>query len=380
MLINPYTPGAGMLPEYLAGRDERIEEAKRSIDSLIVGYPRRPIMYYGLRGVGKTVLLTYLQNYAINKNVITFGFEIKEKNNLIESIVSNINKTLMNLSHIEKVKHLFDLVKQCLMNLSLTYNIENGTISVERKLMIGTFENNFVELMVSLGKLVKETSNSVILFLDELQYASKDELEALITAQHKINQLKLPITIIGAGLPRILVTMTETKTYAERMFAFEPIDSLKYEDSVKAILKPAKPFNITYTEEALIEIFKITGGYPYFIQLFCYILSEKEQNITIDTVKENLGLFFENLDKSFFKIRFEKCTKKEKEFMFAMSECGKLPCTMANVSAILNKPLKNISPVRSSLIKKNLIYPTRYGEIDFTVPHFKEYLKRIKLI
>lgn len=374
--INPYKPGAGLLPEYLAGRDKLIEEAKKTIFSLTKGYLRRPIIYYGLRGVGKTVLLAYLKKYAISQNAIVFSYETREKRNLVEDLVSDINQVILSLSKTEKIKHLLNIVNQNLMNLTLTY--KDTSISIKRNMFLGSFENNFVELMVSLGKLAKETSNSIIIFLDEIQYANQDELEALITAQHKINQENLPVIIIGAGLPRILVTMTESKTYAERMFDFKPIGSLKYDDAVKAILNPAKPFNIKYTENSLHEIYNITGGYPYFIQLLCYLLVEETADINLETVNKVKDLFFENLDDSFFRIRFDKCTKKEQEFMFAMSECGKLPCTMANVSAILNKPLKNISPIRSSLIKKNLIYPTRYGEIDFTVPQFKEFLKRIK--
>lgn len=378
MLINPYTPGAGMLPEYLAGRDKIIDEAKASIDSLILGYPRRPIIYYGLRGVGKTVLLTYLKNYADSKQVITFSFEIKEKDSFIKDLIAYTNQVIISLSKIEQIKHLFDSVKQSLMNLSLTYSVGEESISIEKKISMGTFEHNFVDLMINLGKLAREAKRTIVIFLDEIQYAKQDELEALITAQHKINQEKLPITIIGAGLPRVLVTMSESKTYAERMFLFQPIDSLKYEDAVKAIVNPGKAFNIKYTEEALEEIYNITGGYPFFIQLFCYLISEKFQDITLDIVKENKKVFLEELDKSFFKVRFNKCTKKEQEFMFAMSDCDKLPCTMANVANILGKPLKNISPVRGSLIRKNIIYPTRYGEIDFTVPQFKEFLQRIK--
>lgn len=379
MLFNPYTPGAGMLPEYLAGRDKLIEEAKFSIDSLLKGYPQRPIIYYGLRGVGKTVLLTYLDEFAKNKNLITFNLEVKENISFIDELIIQINKKILRLSTTEKIKKLIDELRQTIMNFTLTYNIGDSSISFEHKnLSKAILQDNILELILSLGKIAKETSNAVILFLDEIQYANRDELEALITAQHRVNQLKLPVTIIGAGLPRILVTMTESKTYAERMFLFQQIDSLKYEDAVKAVVKPAKSFNITYTKEALDEIYNITDGYPYFIQLLCYLTTRSYKDIDLEKIKISQKIFLEEIDKSFFRVRFDKSTKKEKEFMFAMSECGKLPCTMANVSAILNKPLKNISPVRSSLIKKNLIYPTRYGEIDFTVPQFKEFLKRIK--
>ena len=378
--INPYTPGAGVMPGYLAGRDEVIQEGKDSIYSLMHGYPRQPIIYYGLRGVGKTVLLTALREYAIKEGVLTFHFEIQEKVSLINDIILSANQTLSKISKVEKIKNIFEAAKNSLQSFTLTYTTGENSISVEmnKKLSEMMLQSNLVELLLNLGRLAKESKNTIIYFIDEIQYAKQNELEALITAQHRINQERLPITIIAAGLPKILVNMTESKTYAERMFAFVEISSLEYKDAKNAIVNPGKPFGITYTEEALKEIYRITEGYPYFIQQFCHLISKKYKEIDLNIVNEMKTVFFKELDKSFFKVRFDKCTPKEKEFMFAMVSCGELPCTVANVAYIMNKELKSISPIRARLINKGLIYATRHGEIDFTVPKFDEFLKRIK--
>lgn len=379
--INPYTPGAGVMPGYLAGRDEVIQEGKDSIYSLMHGYPRQPIIYYGLRGVGKTVLLTALREYAIQEGVLTFHFEIQEKVSLINDIILSASQTLSKISKVEKIKNIFEAAKNSLQSFTLTYTTGENSISVEmnKKLSEMMLQSNLVELLLNLGRLAKESKNTIIYFIDEIQYAKQNELEALITAQHRINQERLPITIIAAGLPKILVNMTESKTYAERMFAFVEISSLEYKDAKNAIVNPGKPFDITYTEEALKEIYRITEGYPYFIQQFCYLISKKYKEIDLNIVNEMKSIFFKELDKSFFKVRFDKCTPKEKEFMFAMVSCGELPCTVANVAHIMNKELKSISPIRARLINKGLIYAARHGEIDFTVPKFDEFLKRIKL-
>lgn len=378
--INPYTPGAGVMPGYLAGRDEVIQEGKDSIYSLMHGYPRQPIIYYGLRGVGKTVLLTALREYAIKEGVLTFHFEIQEKVSLINDIILSANQTLSKISKVEKIKNIFEAAKNSLQSFTLTYTTGENSISVEMNKKLGEMmlQSNLVELLLNLGRLAKESKNTIIYFIDEIQYAKQNELEALITAQHRINQERLPITIIAAGLPKILVNMTESKTYAERMFAFVEISSLEYKDAKNAIVNPGKPFGITYTEEALKEIYRITEGYPYFIQQFCHLISKKYKEIDLNIVNEMKTVFFKELDKSFFKVRFDKCTPKEKEFMFAMVSCGELPCTVANVAYIMNKELKSISPIRARLINKGLIYATRHGEIDFTVPKFDEFLKRIK--
>ena len=381
-IINPYTPGAGVMPGYLAGRDDIIQDGKDSIYSLMNGYPRQPIIYYGLRGVGKTVLLTALKEYAIKEGVLAFYFEIQEKVSLINDIILSANQTLTKISKVEKIKNIFEVAKNSLQSFTLTYTTGENSISVEmnKKLSEMMLQSNLVELLLNLGRLAKESKNTIIYFIDEIQYAKQNELEALITAQHRINQERLPITIIAAGLPKILVNMTESKTYAERMFAFVEISSLEYKDAKNAIVNPGKPFDITYTEEALKEIYQITEGYPYFIQQFCYLISKKYKDIDLNIVNEMKSIFFKELDKSFFKVRFDKCTPREKEFMFAMANCGELPCTVANVAHILNKDLKSISPIRARLINKGLIYATRYGEIDFTVPKFDEFLKRMKLV
>lgn len=381
-IINPYTPGAGVMPGYLAGRDDIIQDGKDSIYSLMNGYPRQPIIYYGLRGVGKTVLLTALKEYAIKEGVLAFHFEIQEKVSLINDIILSANQTLAKISKVEKIKNIFEVAKNSLQSFTLTYTTGENSISVEmnKKLSEMMLQSNLVELLLNLGRLAKESKNTIIYFIDEIQYAKQNELEALITAQHRINQERLPITIIAAGLPKILVNMTESKTYAERMFAFIEISSLEYKDAKNAIVNPGKPFDITYTEEALKEIYQITEGYPYFIQQFCYLISKKYKDIDLNIVNEMKSIFFKELDKSFFKVRFDKCTSREKEFMFAMANCGELPCTVASVAHILNKDLKSISPIRARLINKGLIYATRYGEIDFTVPKFDEFLKRMKLV
>ena len=381
-IINPYTPGAGVMPGYLAGRDDIIQDGKDSIYSLMNGYPRQPIIYYGLRGVGKTVLLTALKEYAIKEGVLAFHFEIQEKVSLINDIILSANQTLTKISKVEKIKNIFEVAKNSLQSFTLTYTTGENSISVEmnKKLSEMMLQSNLVELLLNLGRLAKESKNTIVYFIDEIQYAKQNELEALITAQHRINQERLPITIIAAGLPKILVNMTESKTYAERMFAFVEISFLEYKDAKNAIVNPGKPFDITYTEEALKEIYQITEGYPYFIQQFCYLISKKYKDIDLNIVNEMKSIFFKELDKSFFKVRFDKCTPKEKEFMFAMANCGELPCTVANVAHILNKDLKSISPIRARLINKGLIYATRYGEIDFTVPKFDEFLKRMKLV
>lgn len=380
-IVNPYTPGSGRIPGYLAGRDSIIEEAKRCIVSTQAQFPERSIAYYGLRGVGKTVLLNAIENIADDLNVLYEHIEIKENNSFIKDVSIASQRLLNQMSFKENAKDKLNKVIAAIKQLRVTINPADNTLSAEiADLTIpDSLSNDVTELFVSLGKLAFDTGNTICFFIDEIQYVEDEQLEALLMALHRVNQLRLPILVFCAGLPKILKTFGDIKSYSERLFQYTQIDSLKNNDAINAIIEPAKPFNVKYTEDAIAEILLATGCYPYFLQELCStIWSIYDKNIIQkDDVISAIPYSLENLDNSFFQIRFERCTETEREFMYAMVKCGELPCTIANVARIMNRNVKSISPIRAQLINKGLIYSTGYAEIDFTVPKFDDFLKRL---
>ena len=380
-LINPYTPGAGLMPTYLAGREKLIKEAKESILSLKSGYPQRPTAYYGLRGVGKTVLLNTIEEFALENNIIYEHIEIIEKRDFLLQLTNICRKFISRLNKIEQAKSLIDKALSALENFKLTYTIGDSSISAEvNKKNFELLSDDLTELFVIMGNAAKKSGDCIIFFIDEIQYAKEEELSSIINALHRTGQLRLPITFFVAGLNKILKQFSEIKTYSERMFDFKEITSLNYEETKKAIIEPVKDLSVDYNEEAVKKIYNLTGGYPYFIQFFCDNLwrnIDKVNNITINDVNSTINSYFKRLDEGFFKFRFDRCTDKEKEFIQAMVKCGELPCTINNVAKILKKSVGSISPIRAQLINKGIIYSVKYGEINFTVPQFDLFLKRV---
>ena len=212
------------------------------------------------------------------------------------------------------------------------------------------------------------------------QYMKKNELGALISALHRVNQLSYPIMMVGAGLPKIYSMLSAEKSYSERLFSYKEIGSLKREQAVKAIQIPAEKLNRSYEEKAIQKIIDVTKGYPFFIQQFCQIVYQNSdgQEITLGDVEKNAEEFFKVLDKGFFKVRYERCSEAEKKFVFAMAACGELPCTIASVAKIMGKPVNSISTSRAQLISKGIIYPVKYRELDFTVPEFAGFVERLE--
>ena len=180
-------------------------------------------------------------------------------------------------------------------------------------------------------------------------------------------------------MPKIAKIAGDIKSYAERLFNFVSVDSLKPMAARLALVEPAKRVGVIFTDEAIDEILKVTEGYPYFLQEYGKQVWNfiKNKKIDITAVRAAYPVFEKSLDDSFFKVRYDRATPREKEFMLAMVECGDLPCTIAEVAGKMNAKVQKISPLRAQLIYKGFIYATSYGEVDFTVPQFNRYLKRI---
>lgn len=382
--VNPYRPGAGLMPTYIAGRDEDIESMEQMFTALSINIPTQSVIFSGLRGVGKTVLINKLQDIAEEKNIFCRHIEVEERNDFISQIASCSQAFLRRVSAKEKFKHLIQKPLDAIKSLVVSFDPNEATFSLsvqERELYTSTsLTQSLTEVFVTIGETAYKAETPICFFIDEIQYMKQNELGSLIAALHRSNQLGYPVMIIGAGLPKIYKMLSEEKSYSERLFLYKKIDSLTEEQSRKAIEEPAKKFGITYTDDAIKEIIAVTKGYPFFIQQMCQVVYNNTDTkiIQADQINQNINEFFKMLDTGFFKVRYERCSDGEKNFVFAMVYCDELPCTISNVSKNLRKKVKTISPTRAQLINKGIIYPVRYSELDFTVPEFPGFIRRLE--
>ena len=372
------------ISRYLAGRESMLEEADKILEAVAMGYPQKPVIYYGLRGVGKTVLLNAIEEKAEELDILYAHIEIAEKRSFIVQIANASKKIIHRMSVIESVKDLGHKALGILQAFQVTYNPEEQTFTAgiaEPSMYVssGVLSDDLTEMFVAMGRMAAKAKRAICFFVDEIQYMKPNEMEALINALHRVNQLRLPITIYGAGLPKILKILGEVKSYSERLFQYIEVAELSDHAATDAIVKPATELGVQYEEEAVEEIKEWSKGYPFFIQELCNTIWEEtgSEIIKKSDVERVIPVFLDKLDKGFFKIRYDRCTKKEHDFLFAMVRCGSLPCTISNVAKILGKRVSSISPTRAQLISKGIIYSTGHGEIDFTVPQFDRYLKRI---
>lgn len=388
-IINPYTPGKGMMPRYLAGREKLLENAEDTLAYIVNGYATRSIIYYGLRGVGKTVLLTEIENIARETGVYYEHIEAMENGSFMSSISLYVGKILRKMSVVEKAKQYIDVAKSVAMSFQLFYNKEGEAgiginpdmIKADGIADTGDKQNDLTELLVHLGQVGQKIGRGAVLFVDEVQYLKDDEFEALMAAIHRCNQLGLPVVIFAAGLPKIAKIAGDIKSYAERLFKFVPVDKLEQKDACLALTQSAEKLGVAYTERAISEVLRQTECYPYFLQeygqqVWKYI-DASTSTITEESVTKAYADFISALDEGFFKVRHDRASEKELEFMKAMVKCEVLPCPTNQVAKLMNSSYNRIAPIRAQLIHKGFIYATNRGEISFTVPQFEQYLKRI---
>ncbi|MBQ8231327.1 MAG: ATP-binding protein [Lachnospiraceae bacterium] len=380
---NPYRPGAGLMPTFLAGRDEDIQSMEQMFDALIMNIPMQSVIYSGLRGVGKTVLINRLQKIAEGKGIFCKHIEVETRNDFISQIATCSQMFLREVSAKEKVKQLVRKSLDAIKSLVVSFDPNGSTFSLsiqDRELyQSNNLTQSLTDVFTSIGETAYESETPICFFIDEIQYMKVEELGSLIAALHRTNQLGYPVMVIGAGLPKIYKMLSDEKTYSERLFIYKEVGSLTYEQSEKAITEPVKKLHVLYTKAAVDQIINITKGYPFFIQQFCKLVYQNTDDkvIELEHVEKVLPDFFKTLDEGFFKVRYERCSDSDKKFIFAMVKCNELPCTISNISKQLGKKGKSISPTRAQLINKGIIYPVRHKELDFTVPEFSGFIQRL---
>lgn len=380
---NPFAPGAGSQPPELAGREEIIAAADIALQRVLLGRPAQSQMLLGLRGVGKTVLLNKIEQIAEGHGYLTSFIEAPEDRKLVDLLYPKIHQTLRKLSLVEAAKTATHNAMRALRSFASAFKISVGDfeVSVDPEPGVadsGNLEYDLTELFLKVGEAAKAAGRGWALLIDEVQYLSTEELGALIVAIHRINQKALPVLLFGAGLPAIAALSGDAKSYAERLFIFPTVDALPDADAANAIRQPIEEENETIDRDLLDRIVALTRGYPYFLQEWGYQVwnASPQSPIAVGCIETAEKEALRRLDEGFFKVRIDRLTPKEKEYVIAMARLGAGPYRSADVADMLGEKLTTLGPRRAQIIAKGMIYSPAHGDIAFTVPMFDEYLKR----
>ena len=385
-VTNPFAPGAGTPPPELAGRDDLRETVRIALERTRLGKPTKSILMVGLRGVGKTVLLDRMREDAEAAGIHTLRVEAPESRSLPAILAPQLRQALLRLSRNERAKELAQRALRGLAGFAkaLKFRYDDIEVGFDFEPEPGLADNGDLEhdlqaLLEAAGSAAQKAGTALAMFVDELQYVKEDELAALITALHRAAQRRLPLALIGAGLPQLRGRMGRAKSYAERLFDFPEIGPLPPPAARTAITKPAKAEGVEVNEDALERIVQQTRGYPYFLQEWgkhAWDTASKSP-ITLSDVDLASSSVIAALDESFFRVRFDRLTPLEKRYLRAMAELGPGPHRSGDIAEQLHRDVTALGPTRNQLIGKGMIWSPNHGDTAFTVPLFDEFMHRI---
>jgi hypothetical protein len=372
------------MPPFLAGRDSDVERFDTLLQRLEAGEQGRSLVYSGLRGVGKTVLLLEFEKLAAERGWDCTGVvEIGATTDFRTSISRMTHRLLRGLSRKQSIRDRVTQALGVLKAFSITapggFQLSIDVSAISGSADSGDIEDDLTELLVEVGEAARAGGKGVVYLIDEMQYLEPVSMGALCMAFHKLAQQQLPVALVGAGLPPLPSQLRAAKPYAERLFEYFPLGRLTDAAARSALVTPATRKGAAYDESAVELVLAAADGYPYFIQELGRVVWDEAgvSPITAAAVAEALPVAQEILDEEFFDNRVEEATNEERRYMAAIADLGDGPQSTGEVTGRAGyRKRASSGKARQALIRKGLVYVPEHGTVDFTVPHFAAFMRR----
>lgn len=392
---NPFRPGAGHPPPYLAGREEERREFAKLLD-------QQPILtnlvLTGLRGVGKTVLLETFKPIAIQNSWLWAGTDLSESASVSEEIIGI--RILADLAPLVSGIKVGETEQR---RVGFTGSVEKKSLHLDFELLKRVYDGTPGLASDKLKAVLEFTwsclshtkCRGVVLAYDEAQNLSDQAasrqypLSLLLDVFQSIQKKELPFLLVLTGLPTLFPKLVEARTFSERMFHVMTLGRLKDKDSRDAILKPIAEQNcpVRFTEQAVKDIIENSGGYPYFIQFLCREIFDtylQQKAAGEAKPKVTIAQSVPKLDSDFFAGRWNRVTDRQRELLTVVAvlpNCDE-EFTVQKIVEESHKSLKkpfsasHVNQMLAKLAENGLVYKNRHGRYSFAVPLLGEFIKR----
>ncbi|WP_026556581.1 ATP-binding protein [Arthrobacter sp. 35W] len=380
---NPYSPGAGRKPAALVGRDQPRANWKVALDRVEIGKSAQPFVLYGLRGVGKTVLLSDFRRAATRRDWIVAQVEAGAGKSLREALGEALHASLADLARPSAGRRLMKALKTA-VSFKASYD-STGTWNFGVDLAgasgggadTGVLETDLRKLIHDLAAAAQEEGVGLAILIDEAQDLNHSELVAICAIAHAAAQDEWSVLFALAGLPSLPRVLAEAKSYAER-FNYEKIEELRGAVASEALTKPAAEEDVIWDDAAVGLIVKESAGYPYFLQQYGQDAwnAAAGSKITYDDARVGAASGRAALDSGFFRARWDRATRAEQSYLRAMAEDGDAGSSSGEIAARLGRSSASFGPARANLIAKGLVYAPEHGVIAFTVPGMAGFITR----
>ncbi len=379
MAGNPYRPGPGLPPSVLAGREADLREARVAADAVAAGLGTAPLVYFGLRGVGKTVLIRAIARELEGDGFFPLVVEAEKGRAFARILTEAVGQRIDDFAALgTHVARTANRLLGVLPTLSFDLPNDAGSISLARAKI--DEEPSIKSLVASLTELNAELHRAhrpLLIAIDEAQEADLATLRAVLRVVHASMGTDRAILGIFAGTPTLRAHLGRAHTYAER-FSFSELAMLDTEDTRRALVEPAKQHDTRFTSEALDRLVNVTSGYPYFVQLYGAYSWQTHRNHLIEThdVERAIPLVEHKLDAGFYRVRLDRLSPREVAYAMALGSLGPGVHPVSEVAARLGRSVRDVSSIRNRLIEKGMLYSPLPGAIAFSVPLFERFIER----
>lgn len=384
---NPFRPGVGLRPLHLAGRDAAI----RRFLAMLRAAPEQPanMRMTGLRGVGKSVLLKEFADQATERAWEPALLELEPRHNTDEAIHEALaglsGRTREAISRRERLKAAAGRAAQATGGVSMSW----GEISLTFAPGPGDRGAELAKDLFDLTDVALRGGRSgVVVLLDEAQVIRDDRdrdgqhpLSTLLSAVAMLQRAEIPLGLVVCGLPTLTGNLLRARSYTERMFRGEEIDSLAREEAEQALTAPLANTPLEIDDEVAGEVVDEVEGYPYFVQLWGAELWDGAEaadttvatRALLDAVRPEI---YRRLDIDFYDTRVATLTPAEQDVLLASADCPYPPLTVADLNYVVEKAPGNVNVLVGRLVEAGVLYRVRKGRYEYTAPKFREYLER----
>lgn len=384
---NPFNPGSGSFPPYLAGRETHLSRFEKILDSIEDGHSENVIIH-GLRGTGKTVLLDEFNEICIRRGFLPVRrSQFSDKYCLAEEF--------------EKAfKHDLRVAIETFSRLSWLKNRLKAGISYLKPTSFGVpdlfyYEPSYTHekhvpfedyLRDYLGKnwpIFENAGKKGVIFLyDEFQTVTDKKqsgqyvLSDFIAAVNETQKQGTKYFLVLCGLPNLQLNVKKSRSYSERMFASIEVGNLNSEEARLAIEKGLEGTDYSFDKRLVDSLYMDTEGYPYFIQFYGKeIISNIERtNAAYSDYERIKPMLLKQLDETFFDPRFELASHEEEEVLCRMSRFNGHNVPFEFIKR--NRARAQVAKALSRLEGKGMVHNYKRGVYRFSLPMFRNYLKR----
>jgi AAA ATPase domain len=370
-VANPYAPGAGTPPPALVGRDRVIEDAEIALHRLLASRTSQHLLVTGLRGVGKTVLLGKLAAVAEHVGYRVIRVEALGGEDTIRSVLRQARRIVEEEDGGARVGRALRSIE----SVSVTFV---GTGLAVGRHRAHADRDALADVVTDVAAVVADRGLGLMLALDEAQMLDAGDMRRLLAGVHRCGQDGLPLYCLLAGLPNLVGDVAKAATYAERMFTVADLGPLTPAQVVKAVVMPAVEIGVSWTEEATDGIVDRSDGFPFFVQTWAYhtwnaAVDDPISAADVDRAAPNAE---HALDSSFFAARIARIPASEVAYVQALASLGPGPHRSGEVATAAGKSTSQVAAFRDRLIAEGVIYPPRYGWVEFAIPHFDRFVRR----